>query len=133
MIRGTDFGIDLPRSFWRVVNDGEENLVTIEVRGDSTRLREVQNAHPSWDWTLYPPHLYVRAFPVHILPDHPEVAIAEIEDKDLDGFDVALYLIEHWDVVNMQIRVDRHTLNINGSVACSDGLTPLEITWTNTQ
>lgn len=113
----TNFGVDAKKSRFDFKKASDSRLLlTIEVHGDPKVYKEVTADEDSeWSWTLYPPHFYLRDYPVSEKTKSKERQIT-LKPEDSDNFEVALYLMEHNDVEGVRIKVDDHRLEISGQV-----------------
>ncbi len=114
----TDFGINPAKSSCSIdVVDGVP-VINVEIRGDDEKYDAVTEDEDSeWSWTLYPPRLYIHDFPLN---DDSGTMRANISRDDLDEYEAAIYLMEHNDVDEVVLSVDRHgVLQIRGTVFLS--------------
>ena len=101
VIGDTQFGVDVPKSFLRVVNDdGDRGFLELEVRGDADIFDRLSEGE-SWSWALYPPKFYLLGLPV---PRPPANHVATLTSADRDVCDCALYLMTHNDVDDVEVR-----------------------------
>jgi hypothetical protein len=125
-IRQTDFGIDIARSSWRIVEKAGMQHLTIEVYGDPGTYERIDASDRYWSWTLYPPHFYLRDFPVQ---KSGHVTVASLKEADFDDCDIALYLMEHWDLTDVRLEVGPESFRVEGRVSLFDDRVPFEIRW----
>jgi hypothetical protein len=117
IIGDTDFGIDPGQSRWdwKSSPDGRR-LLTVEIHGSQEAYDRVKAAEEAaWAWTLYPPHFYLRNYPVPA-PVKGKAVTVQPTPEDVAGYDVALYLMEHHDVDAVTIRMTGNRLEVSGRV-----------------
>ena len=129
-IGDSNFGIEAKESSFdiRQTHDGRF-LLTVEVRGDEKLYMELTADEDSeWSWTLYPPHFYLRDYPVSG-KSKGKVCEIRLKPEDSENFDVALYLMEHNEVEGVTIKVDDHRLEIAGQVDLMGEPRQFRISW----
>ena len=122
----TDFGINGAKS--SVSLRRKEGVVTIvaEIHGDEGEHQRVSDGESSpWFWTLYPPYFYLREFPVAV--EGRGAFTARVTMEDLEDYDVAIYLMEHFDVDEVSIRVQGSLFTAEGIVLLSEKPLPFSI------
>jgi hypothetical protein len=91
-------------------------LLTLEIHGNEKLYKELTaDENSEWSWTLYPPHFYLRDYPVSE-KTKGKVRQIKLKSEDAAHFDVALYLMEHNAVEDVTIKVDEHRLEVTGQV-----------------
>lgn len=129
-IDNTNFGIDRKQSSVALTGLAGDVCATVEVYGSQESYERIaENENSEWSWTLYPPHFYLREFPVQVA--NSKVATANISVDDLEEYEVAVYLIEHNDVDDLELHIDpnRGLLQVRGRVFLSGEPHSLEIEW----
>lgn len=120
VIDGFDFGIDDARSSI-VAKDG---FVDLKLVSDDMIIQHLmtQDEHV-WNWLIQPPFLYVLGLPCNI--DSNGDFQHEISEQELDDYDIALYVMEHFDVSPCRITRQGMVVTAHGKV---QGIrrTPLE-------
>jgi hypothetical protein len=128
-IDGTNFGVDANESRFDLdrTNVGDP-LLTVEVRGDEDEYERITNDDSSpWSWTLYPPHFYLRGYPVPASAGIEKTTI-HLRPEDADDYDVALYMMEHNAVDDVEIVVsDATRIEISGRVELDGKFVPFAI------
>src|SRR5262249_1870218 len=117
IIGNTNFAIDPgpSRLDWKSSPDGRL-LLTVEIHGSQEAYDRITAAEESeWAWTLYPPHFYLRNYPVSA-PAKGKAVTVQLAPEDVADYDVALYLMEHHDVDAVTIRVAGNRLEVTGRV-----------------
>ena len=113
----TNFGVEADKSRFDLKKAADGRcLLTLEIQGNEKLYKDLTAAEDSeWSWTLYPPHFYLRDYPV---PEKTKGKVRQIKLKPEDAahFDVALYLMEHNTVEDVSIKVDEHHLEVTGQV-----------------
>lgn len=126
----TDFGVDLLKSKLVLeVVDGS-GILTAEIHGDEKQYESITEDEASeWAWTLYPPHFYLRDFPVKfdVLDRRSEVMAS---NDDLEEYDAAIYLMDHNDLDDIVMSVDSsRSIEISGNVSILGRTRSFEINW----
>ncbi len=98
-----DFGIDEDRSNWSIQN----GILSIEIRGDDSRVDAIDE-DSEISSLLYAPYFYARGLPVE------ERCEIEVTEDILDEYDVAMYALEHYDVLPCSINLGPKGLRIEG-------------------
>jgi len=102
-IDDTDFGIgkvDLK------IDNGV--IVSLTIVGDDKIHKSITaEENGKWYWTLHPPKIYFREIPFNQSNDRIEI---EITEELLDEYDIALYLMEHYDLNGTLIVSDSHIM-----------------------
>jgi hypothetical protein len=111
VIDGFDFGVDAARSSLAVTGSTFTlNLVGDEaVYGDTIRGEN----HP-WNWLIQPPFLYANAVPCQL--DSDGNFEHQITEQELDDYDIALYIMEHFDVLPCMISKKGSVVTVSGKV-----------------
>jgi hypothetical protein len=97
----------------------KENSIINELRiiGDKITFEKLSGGKKSkWDWALYPPELYFREIPFELKKGRIEI---EITEDILDDFDIALYLMEHNDIIGKLIIDESYIFTFEGYVDIS--------------
>jgi hypothetical protein len=117
IIGDTDFGIDPGQSRWDLKPSPDGRLLlTVEIHGGQEAYDRITAAEGSeWAWTLYPPHFYLRSYPVSA-PAKGRAVTVQLAPEDVEDYDVALYLMEHHDVDAVAIRATGNRLEVMGRV-----------------
>jgi hypothetical protein len=131
LIGDTNFGVEREKSRFDLTKAADGRLLlTIEIRGNEKIYDDLSAADDSeWSWTLYPPYFYLRDYPVPETSDGNNVAI-KLKAEDSDEFDLAIYLMEHFDVEGVAINVCGDRIEISGRVNLTDEPRPFSIKWT---
>lgn len=127
-IDDTDFGIDQAESSFtlQVLQSGDA-VIDAEIYGNKERYEKLTEDDASpWSWTLYPPHFYMRSYPAKS-GLNAETFHATVSTDELDEYEVAIYLMEHNDVDEVQVTADRHGLTAKGVVFLSGRPHPFSI------
>ncbi|NND97015.1 MAG: hypothetical protein HKN47_06765 [Pirellulaceae bacterium] len=118
LIDDTDFQIDTDESSFDVdLSDPGNPLLTIEIRGKQCVHDQISEDDASpWSWALYAPHFYLREFPAKPTTDKSQyLATATLDD--IDDYELAIYMMEHSDIDDVQISVQPNkSLDITGRV-----------------
>jgi len=126
----TNFGVDLLKSTLVLeVVDGS-GILTAEIHGDEKQYESITEGEGSkWAWTLYPPHFYLREFPVKFdVPGRCSKVMAST--GDLEEYDAAIYLMDHNDLDDIVMRVDScRSIEISGNVSILGRARSFEINW----
>lgn len=111
VIDGFDFGIDSARSM-ATLNGSK---LTLKIVGDEIIIANLikDDDHP-WNWLIQPPFIYVTELPCQ--SDDRESFTYDITEQDLDNYDIALYVMEHCDILPCRIVKKGNTLTIAGKV-----------------
>lgn len=130
-IDDTDFGIDQVKSSFKlkVLKSGEA-VIDAEVYGDQQRYDDITEDYDAspWSWTLYPPHFYMRSYPAK--GASAGTFNATVSTDDLDEYEVAIYLMEHNDVDEVEVTADRQGFTATGVVFLSGRPHPFSISFT---
>lgn len=111
IIDSFDFGVDRERSSLKIY-DSKFDLKLVgeeEVIHDLTK----QDEHP-WHWLIQPPFLYVIGLPCYL--DANGDFAHDMTEEDLDGYAVALYVMEHHDVLPCRITKKGAVVTVRGQV-----------------
>ena len=111
IIDGFDFGIDLPRSHVKPSSDGVDIVI---VGDDSVIQRLIDDDDGPWSWLNSAPMLYLRDFMFSSCRDS-EFA-HNLTDDDRDNYDIALYVMEHCDILPCTISLAAGVFSANGQV-----------------
>ena len=111
IIDGFDFGIDLSRSHVKPSSDGIDIVI---VGGDSAIQRLIDDEDGRWNWLISAPMLYLRDFMFSSCRDSKFAH--DLTDDDLDNYDIALYVMEHCDILPCTISLDAGVFSANGQV-----------------
>ena len=101
LIDGFDFGIDLSRSHVKPSADGADIVV---VGDDSVVQSLIDTEDGPWSWLISAPMLYLRDFAFS--PCAESRFARDLTDDDLDNYDIALYVMEHCDILPCRISLD---------------------------
>lgn len=124
----TEFGIDQQKSrlhFAPAARGKQE--INLSIHGDPRTYQALTEAEGSeWSWTLYPPEFYLRGFPV---PSETPFSV-RLTEADCEDYDVALYLMEHFRIVEITVTVTRGPqVEVRGKVELSDRTAEFAIRW----
>ena len=111
IIDGFDFGIDLSRSHIKPTANGADIVM---VGDDSVIQTLIQTDDGPWSWLISAPMLYFRDF--MFSPCADSAFSRDITDDDLDDFDIALYVMEHCDILPCRIALDSGVFTAVGRV-----------------
>ena len=111
IIDGFDFGIDLSRSHVKSSADGADIVIV----GDHSVVQRLLDAEDGpWSWLISAPMLYLRDFMFLSCRD-PEFA-HDLTDDDLDNYDIALFVMEHCNILPCTISLAAGVFSANGQV-----------------
>lgn len=120
-IDDTDFKIDEVKSRYSltVLNSGDA-VIDAEIYGDKEQYEKITEDYDSspWSWTLYPPHFYMRSYPVKKQATTGAFEVSVSQD-DLDEYEVAIYLIEHNALDDVKVKADLKRFEVSGTVFLS--------------
>jgi hypothetical protein len=108
-LNNTDFGFDKAQ----LILQEQEQLLTLEITGNK-RITELLAADSTQEfkWVLYPPKLYLRNVPYLRVDGNITVRIT---DELLDAYDIALYLMEHNDILGVCTITTSEIIHFNGT------------------
>jgi hypothetical protein len=111
VIDGFDFGVDTARSSLVVADSTFE----LKLVGDEAVIGEIMTRenHP-WNWLIQPPFLYAIGLPCQL--DSKGDFKHDITEQELDDYDIALYVMEHFDVFPCKISKAGAVVTISGKV-----------------
>jgi hypothetical protein len=98
VVDGFNFGVDVGRSTAKVI-DGALDLRLV---GNESVVADLMTSNnDAWNWLIQPPFLYMIGVPCPVGPngdfDH------EITEQELDDYDIAMYMMEHHDVLPCRV------------------------------
>ena len=111
IIDGFDFGIDESHSHVKPSATGADIVV---VGDDSVIQRLIETEDGPWSWLISAPMLYFREFAFSPCTDSG--FSRDITDDDLDDYDIALYVMEHYDILPCRITLDAGVFKAVGNV-----------------
>lgn len=111
LINGFNFGVDAARTA-AIVKDGTLDLRLV---GEESVVADLMASdNHVWNWLIQPPFLYAIGVPCRVSPngdfDH------EITEQELDDYDIAMYIMEHHDVLPCRISRSGHVVRTTGKV-----------------
>lgn len=111
VIDGFNFGVDAGRST-AIVKDG---VLDLRLVGEESIVADLMTSdNEAWNWLIQPPFLYVIGVPCRVGLnrefDH------EITEKELDDYDIAMYVMEHHDVLPCHIIRSGQLVRVSGKV-----------------
>jgi hypothetical protein len=111
IIDGFDFGVDGGRSSLEI----HDSTFDLKLVGDESLINDLmqQDDHP-WGWLIQPPFLYVLGLPCQVDPNGD--LVHDITEQDLDDYDIALYVMEHHDVLPCRITKKGDIVTVSGQV-----------------
>lgn len=111
IIDGFDFGVDAERSSLVVKSSKFE----LKLVGDDSVTRDAmrRDDHP-WSWLIQPPFLYAVGIPCK--EDANGDFEHDITEQELDDYDIALYAMEHCDVLPCKISKTGKIVTVFGMV-----------------
>lgn len=110
-IDGFDFGVDTTRSSLEF-SEGTFNLNLV---GDDAIVSDIlEHEDHLWNWLIQPPFLYMRD--VLGQTDSKGNFEHEITEQDLDDYDIALYVGEHFDVLPCKVLKQGTVVTVSGKV-----------------
>ena len=108
-LNDTDFGFGEAR----LILQEEAQLLTLEVTGDKkTADLLAADSTQAFSWVLYPPKLYLRNVPYLRVNDSITLHVTEAL---VDAYDIALYLVEHNDILGVCTITASQTVHFNGT------------------
>jgi hypothetical protein len=130
VIAGTEFGIDVQQSRIQLTSRGNELLLTLEVHGNPAKFAAIKSDEDSkWSWALYPPHFYIRSYPVPAAA-RTRTAKVSLKPGDMTNYDIALYMMEHNDVDRVVVTLKGGVeVEVSGRVNLLGKRSPFEIRW----
>jgi hypothetical protein len=131
-INGSEFGVNREKSrlgFNPPMSSTRD--ISLSVYGDNQTYQALTEAEGSeWSWTLYPPHFYLRGFPV---PDELPFSVS-LTDKDCEEYDIALYMMEHNFVEAITLSINPGPqVEVRGEVKLSGKIVDFRILWDATE
>ena len=104
--------------------------MTVEIRGDAECYERItEDEDGAWSWTLYPPYFYLRDVPIAF--DAEGVARIVMTAGDLDGYDAAIYMMEHGAIDDVElVWTLGKNLEISGSLSLFGEDHRFAINWT---
>ena len=101
------------------------NTFTVEIVGDEAIAASIGAAesHP-FNWISYPPHFYVRDA---VFTHEGDIKTLDIDEDALDEYDIALYLMEHNDVLGTFTLTADGLITVVGTVAINGNAVKLAI------
>jgi hypothetical protein len=135
ILANANFAIDDQRSQIALAPGKKgELLLTLEIHGDQGVFDRLNSEEGSaWTWALYPPHFYLRNYPVPPAASDKAVTV-KLKPEDSANYDVALYMMEHSDVERVVIQITKGTqVEVSGRVAAGaliEGQPEFRIKWT---
>jgi hypothetical protein len=111
IIDGFDFGVDTARSFLTVTNSTFE----LQLVGNDAIIEKLtgREDHP-WNWLIQPPFLYAIGVPCQL--DTNGDFEHDITEQELDDYDIALYVMEHCDVLPCKVTKTGGIARVSGKV-----------------
>src|SRR5947209_7176792 len=111
VIDGFDFGVDPVRSSLAVIHSTFE----LKIVGDDAVIADTMGRenHP-WNWLIQPPFLYAIGLPCQL--DSKGNFEHDITEQELDDYDIALYAMEHCDVLPCRIAKKGAVVTASGKV-----------------
>ena len=105
--------------------DPSASTFTLEIVGDEAIAANIGAAdtHP-FNWIIYPPKFYVRAA---VFTSVGGTKTLDIDEDALDEYDIALYLIEHNDVMGTLTISAEGQISVVGTTSINGKTMPLEI------
>src|SRR5262249_13897315 len=134
ILANTNFAIDDEKSQIALAPGKKgELLLTLEIHGDQEVFDRLNAEERSeWSWALYPPHFYLRNYPVPLAARDKSVSV-KLKPEDSANYDVALYMMEHNDVERVVIQISKGTqVEVSGRVAAGaliEGQPEFRIKW----
>ena len=98
----------------------DHNTINLEINGSEYAFDKlIEKGDSKWDWALYPPKIYFRNIPY-------EGKNIVIDEKFLDKYDVALYMMEYNDFTGT-LEISDKTIHIFGQVDMMGEILPISI------
>lgn len=111
VIEGFDFGADAARSSLTVT----DSTFTLKLVGEDTIIGEIiSNENHPWNWLIQPPFFYAIGVPCQL--DSNGDFEHQITEQELDDYDIALYAMEHCDVLPCTISKKGSVVTVSGKV-----------------
>jgi|ERR1043165_9948430 hypothetical protein len=111
VIDSFDFGVDAARSSLSVT----DSSFVLKLVGDDAIIAATigQEDHP-WYWLIQPPFLYAIGVPCEV--DSNGDFEHDITEQELDDYDIALYAMEHCDVLPCHLSKKGKVVAVSGQV-----------------
>jgi hypothetical protein len=111
IIEGFDFGVDASRSSLSITDSTFE----LKLVGDDAVIADTmkREGHP-WNWLIQPPFLYAIGVPCEV--DANGDFEHDITEQELFDYDIALYAMEHCDVLPCRVSKKGAVVRISGKV-----------------
>jgi hypothetical protein len=115
-IGSTEFFIDFEKSGFSITqSDSGNSKLTIDIYGANDVFDSLTGeSNSDWSWALYPPAFYIHEFPIteNVIASDGSLFIATRVE-----YEFALYMMEHCEVTNLNIRMVSPTeVSISGCV-----------------
>lgn len=102
IIGDTDFGVG--NVTFSTSNDSPISF-SLRIKGSDDVYKQIfEDENGEWSWTLYPPEIYFEGIPFA----QSDIIAVDVNDDLLDTCDIALYLMEHNDLIGKLIITDKY-------------------------
>jgi hypothetical protein len=114
IIGNTEFGIDPKQSRFQITKEKGRLFLSVEIHGDDAVSEKLGDDEKSgWEGILYGPYFYLRQYPVESTGKDKELTV-KLKPGDVENFDVALYLMEHNLVKDVQVKILNEQIEVTG-------------------